>query len=65
MTAAKTAQKGRKQLQFYDGFGNLMKSEGLEVSIGGIHGKSILIQSPHTHFCFDNRNLALDGENYE
>jgi len=33
--AAKTARKDRKRLQFYDGFGNLMESEGFAVAYMG------------------------------
>jgi len=36
---AKTARKDRKQLQFYDGFGNIMESEGFAVSLSGVYGK--------------------------
>ena len=42
----KTTRKCPKQLQFYDGFGNLIKPEGLAVLITGVYGKSrIIIQN--------------------
>jgi hypothetical protein len=39
----KTNRKGLKQLQFYDGLGNLIRFEGLAVSIIGVYLKSRII----------------------
>jgi hypothetical protein len=47
--AAKIARKDRKQLQFYDGFGNLMKSEVFAVSLSGVYGKLPYIKKTEKH----------------
>lgn len=42
----KAVQNGRDELQFCDGFGNLVQSEGLATLISGIYGKSTVIIWP-------------------
>ena len=42
-TCGKTTRKEPKQLQFYDGLGNLIRSEGLAVLIISVYVKSRII----------------------
>ena len=40
-------RKDQKRLQFYNGFGRLMKSEGLVVLLSGVYGKSRIKKDSH------------------